>query len=174
MKNDIKKIIDNLSNNIITIDLKEEYKNLILKNNNINNIYELGDIDTDSNKSFSLFNRRLSIKDFKKYFKKKKINYAIGDLENIIKYQKTLIRDMISINKNKIYLYGNATTEQIKSLEIKIKRYTNNYNINKKGKDYLITIETNNIKSGIIKNKIYYLKDTFTDLSNFISDLLSS
>lgn len=170
MKNEITKIIKNLSNNIITLDLDPNYRELVLNNSKLENVYELG--GSGSSKGFNLFQKKVDVNKFRKFFKRKNISYFIGENNNIIKYKKTLIRDILISTKEKAFIYGDIKKNELKVLETIINRYTKDYKIKDYKQGYIIEINCKNIKKLFFKNKIFYLKDTVVEIKDFISDLL--
>ena len=165
----MKEIINNLFDNVVTLDLDLKYKNLILDNKKVLNVFELG--GSGSGKTLSFFKKTLEVNKYFKYFKKKNISFFIGNVENILKYKKTLVKDILTTTNNKVYILSNNKSNLL-SIEYIIKRYTLNYELKKIDRDYYLIIDCTNIKSSFLKNKIYYIKDLFSECFDFISNLL--
>lgn len=148
--------------------LKQE----IEKNNNINTCYLLDSTSNFNKKKLTIFNRgkTVNIKKIKRVFKKKRIDNVIANYQTIKPFLKTFIRDSVYINKNKLYIYG--AEEDYEDLIQRYKRYTSEIEV-KKEKDYfIIIIDNNNTTNNKIKDIIYWWKDTFTSIADFLTVIL--
>lgn len=162
-------IINGLSNNVVTLDLDNKYRDMVINNKNILNIFELG--GSGNGKSFSFFKKSLDVDKYNKYFKRKDINYFIGEVSNVLKYKKTLVKDILTTTCDKVYIYS-KNKNSLQVLEHIVKRYTKDYEIKKIDRDYILIISCKKVRSNFLINKLYYIKDMFTEFFDFISNIL--
>ena len=150
----------------------EKLKHEIEKNDAINTCYLLDSTSNFNKKKLKIFNRgkTINIKKIKKVFKKKRIDNIIANYQTIKPFLKTFVRDSVYINKNKLYIYG--TKEDYEDIIQRYKRYTDKIEI-KKEKDYfVIIIDNTNTSNKKIKDIIYWWKDTFTSIADFLTVIL--
>lgn len=164
-------IIKKMTGSLICFGIDDiKFANAIKENNNI--IYcDLLNSNYDSKDKKS--GKKKYIKNMRKKYKKKKINYMIIKIEKADNYLKKLIRDSVYINNQKIYIYGNDFNYDI---DLLIKKY-NRYNViiknNKYQNGYIIEIDVTNAKNNVIKDTIYYIYDSFIHMIDKIGDIMS-
>ena len=168
-------IIKNLKGNVLTIGIDDKLLNGFNKNKLVN-VYTLDKargIFSKSKKRKTEKGKTINIKKLKKYFNKKSLDYVICDWYEIEPYIKYVVRDIVYLNCNKLYIYGDKSMD-IDIITKRFKRYGSKLNI-KEFKDTIV-IEINNIesKTNFLKNKLYYCTDTLYNLVEFISNLLVS
>ena len=162
--------INNMSGNVLGLGLEDnEIIERILKNQNITT-FNLLDSFSKKNDTENI-NKQKKIKNLRKYFKKKRINTIIFNIDNIKESKTKLIYDTLYIGKNNIYIYSSNT--EIDEFINKYKRYTKKIEktICKDKTVYKIIIE--GVRNNIIKEKIYKLFDSIINTINIISDTLS-
>ena len=174
MFNYLADIAKKIQGNILTIGVDNKILEGFLKNKKVN-VYTLN----RSNIMFSKHNKikkdhrgkSINIKKLRRYFKKKSIDYLFINFEEIEDYLKYVVKDIIYINSNKLYLYCSKESD-IPLIEKRFKRY--NISISKKSYKEIILLEINNQKSknNWAKDKIYYLLDTIYNLVELISNIL--
>lgn len=150
----------------------EKMKQEIQDNDKINTCYLLDSTSGFNKKKMKIFSKgkTINIKKIKKVFKKKRIDNIISNYETIKPFLKTFVRDSVYINKNKLYIYG--TKEDYEDLIQKYKRYTDNIVV-KKEKDYfIIIIDNKDTTNNKIKDIIYWWKDTFSSIADFLTLIL--
>ena len=114
--------------------------------------------------------KSINIKKLHKYFKKGSINYIIVDYEQILKHYKYVFMDSIYLSKGKLYFY---MPKGIDSDYInKYKRYNSKINIKEYDNTKLVIIDNSKSKTSKLKNIVYLIGDTMTNLIDFISNIL--
>ena len=174
MDNYLEKQIKNMSGSLLGIGItSEKLKNTINNNNKITicNLLEENSKSTNK-KKFSILNkpRTINIKKIKKVFRKKRVDNIICNINTIKKFQKTFVRDSVYINKNKLYIFGDK--QELETIKEKYERYTNEVELKKENKDYILIINNENTKNNKIKDIGYWWKDTATSFLDFLTLLL--
>ena len=167
------KEIKNMEGSIIGFGLtSEKIKEEIQNNNKINTCYLLDSSSNFNKEKMKIFNKgkTINIKKIKKVFKKKRIDNIIANIETINPFLKTFIRDSVYINKNKLYIYG--TKENYEIIIERYKRYTNDIEIKKEKNKFLIIINNSKTQNNKIKDIIYWWKDTFSAIADFLTLIL--
>ena len=177
MFNRLEEIIKKLEGNVLVKKLDNKLLNKFEKNNKIN-LYSIY-----SNKSNGIFSRTkkketnkgktINIKKLRKYINKKSVDYLICNMEEIKDYYKYIIKDTIYLNNNKIYIYSSNELDK-EFLIKKYKRYNVEINTTEYENGYIITIDNKNGKNNYFKDKIYFIKDTFYNIAEFIGNILIS
>ena len=115
----------------------------------------------------------INIKKLRRTLNKKSTNYLICNFDCIKDYYKYVIKDTVYINNNIIYIYSNIKENK----DFLIERYSR-YNVKIEVTDYkdgfLLTIDNKNSKNSYFKDKLYFIKDTMYNLTDFISNILIS
>lgn len=171
-------IIKKLKGNIIGIGLDDKLLSGFTGNNLVNvytiekdkNISTLG----KSKKRKTNSGKTINIKKLYKYFKKDSVDYIICNVEEVNDYLKYFIKDSVYLNNKKIYLYGTKEIVDCDLLKKRYRRYKSNVEIKEFKDNILLIIDNSNSKSNWVLNKIYFIKDTFYNLAEFISDILIS
>lgn len=115
--------------------------------------------------------KKIHIRKIRRKFKKKKIDHVLCNMEEMFPYMKTFVKDSIYITRGKIYYYGNDL-DQMEMLKKRYGRYTVEWQMEKCGNTYLATIEVGSTKNHKFKEIFYYIKDTFTNGMDYMSDYL--
>lgn len=169
------KIIDNIHGKLVWIGLNEEY--LIKKIESNQNIVYCDLLDSinisngKNNKKSKKYN--LSIKDFRKYFKKKNIDYLISDIKDINKLLPRFIPDSIYICFKEICIYGD-TSYDYERIQKRYKRYTKDIKVEIYNNQFLIKINVGKTKNKFFKDKFYFIIDNIINFIDLISDLIVS
>lgn len=158
--------VGNLSDKI----LKEFLKNDFIEVNLLTN----DNIKLPVNTKFSNIKKKngksIKISKLKKYFKTKRPDYIICNVNDVKDYLKHFIKDSLYITNEKIYIY---TENNEIDLDVIFKRYRR-YNVDVvKGKKNIV-VDSSNYKSNIFKNIYYYIVDSFINLYDYISTILTS
>jgi len=114
----------------------------------------------------------LPIKDLRKHFGKKKIDYIICDFDHIKKYAKYFIKDSIYMAKNTIYMYASDIDDYL-LIEKRYGRYNINITGSQFGKQYLIKIVVGKTKNNLLKDAGYYILDNISNLGEYIGDIIA-
>lgn len=168
-------IIKNMHGNILTIGIDEKLLNGFNKKNNVN-VYTLDRAKGIFGKSKNRKDNKgktINIKRLKKYFYKKSLDYIVIDYSEIKDYIKYVIRDIVSISNNKVYIYFNKD-DDIELIIKRFKRYKASSNIKEFKDNFVVEIDSSNSKTNWLKNKIYYIPDTVYNIVDFISNVLIS
>lgn len=178
MYKNLLEIIKKLEGNIIGIGLDDKLLSGFTKNNLVN-VYT---IERDEKVSALCKNKKrktnsgktINIKKLYKYFKKDSVDYIICNIEEVNDYLKYFIKDSVYLNNKKIYLYGPKEKIDCDLLKKRYKRYKSNVEIKEFKDSVLLIIDNSNSKSNWVLDKIYFIKDTFYNLAEFISNILIS
>lgn len=169
---EIKKVIKNIKGKLIYIgNVKEEISKEIEYNKDIIYCDILGSTEgTGFGKKKK--GKSLNMKDFKKYYKKKRIDYMICDINDIKKHIPKFISTSIYICNNSICIYGNKEVYDLETICKKYKRYNTNIKITEYLNDYIIEINVSSAKNKFIMDKLYYIIDVLGMIADKISDLI--
>lgn len=167
----INEIISNLSGNMLGICLNDNMLNSINNNDKITSCDVLSKITRGKDDS-GRKQKNFDIKKLRKKFKKKRLNYIIGNIEHLEQYFKTFIYDSIYINKGEIYLYTSIKDYDYDKIERKYKRYHINVEREECIDGLIFKIEVKNTKSRKIKDRAFTLLDFLLDLVELIGDIL--
>ena len=118
--------------------------------------------------------KSVRIKKFRKLFKPKSIEYVIINLDDMLDYYKYMASNSIYICKKKIYVYGNSEYVTAKDVAKKFERYTKNVEKIQDGTEYTVIVDCTNTKFKFFKEKFYIVIDTFCNLGDMISCILTS
>lgn len=172
MKNELKIQIDHMDGKVLLIgNYDEEIQQLLLKKTAIVSCDQLIKKENSKNNfpSNGKKSKTLNIKNLRKKYKKKNLNYIIVNAEDIIPYKNRFIRDSIYITNKSIYLIGNDDV-----LLAMYKRYSKQIEKIECLDGMIIKIDVSKSKNNKIKDFLYFVKDNLIDLGNTISDFLIS
>lgn len=178
----MKRLLDDIKifeGNVTLVGVNDnKIKKNLSKNKNIN-IFELnrperGKIFSKKKKLKSSSGKKVSIKKFRKIFKKKSVEYLIIDLNNVFDYYKYMASNSIYICNKKIYIYGDSDYLTAKDVAKKFKRYTKNIECIQIDNEYLVIVDCKNTKYRYFKEKFYLAIDSFLNLGDMISYFLTS
>ena len=175
MFNHLLSIIKEIKGNVLTIGIDDKLLNGFNKNNSVN-VYTLNKYNnrfSKSKKRVSNKGKTINIKRLKKYFKKDSLDYIICDYDDVRDYLKYVVRDIVYINSNILYLYC-TSLDDVDLITKRFKRYGAVVDIKKYKQNYLLTIDNSNSKTNWILNKIFYLSDTAYNVVELISTILTS
>lgn len=178
----MKRLYDELKDikgNVLCICVSDNKIMKLLNKSNDVNLFEF-----NRNEKRKLFSKRkkvklnnekkVNIKKFRKIFKKKKIDYIIIDVNNIYDYFKYMASNSIYVCKKKIYLYGKSDFISADSVSKKFKRYNANVESIQIDDEYLVVANVKNSKYSRFKEIFYLFIDTFINLGDMITFLLTS
>ena len=145
----------------------------IEKNKKIDGLYEFSFSNKISKKmKYKLKRKRYNIKKIKKYFKKKSIDYFMGDITNLKKYFNTFIKNSINLNNNTIYLYGKNSDYDLNELIYRYKRYGIKVTVKNNEEYFVLEIIVLDIKTKFLKNCQYQVRDNMYNIGEYISQVL--
>ena len=175
MFNKLEEIIKKIEGNVLVIGLDSQLLDKFEKNNKIN-LYSIY-----SNKSDGVFSKSkkkqtnkgktINIKKLRKYINKKSVDYLIYNMEEIMQYYKYIIKDTIYLNNNIIYIYSSNKIDKEFIIQ-KYKRYNVKITSTNYKNGYIISINNKNGKNNYLKDKLYFIKDTFYDIAEAIGNVL--
>ena len=167
--NKIIDIIRKLEGNLLLIGVdKKEVINAVKNNDKLLHVDNLYSLDKNNNqRSKKGFSKEINVKNFKKHFKKNKVDTIICNFKDIKSFLKDFVKDSIHIANRKIY-YINYNNED---LEI-IKNKYNRYNLDIEVIDNIVIIDVFGVKNNYFKDKFYYILDYFLEFIDAISDLM--
>ncbi|MDD2435265.1 MAG: hypothetical protein PHO63_03325 [Bacilli bacterium] len=174
LEQELVKIVKKLKGNLITIDVSND-KTLeaIKKNKKLINVYEFtfGGRIYPKVKSIKGKNK-YHIKKMKKYFEKKSVNYFMCEINHLKKFFHVFIKDSIDLNNNTIYLYGEKNSYSIKELKYRYERYGCKVEIVENELGFILIIKTGENKTSKLQNFKYYVRDSFYNLGELITQIL--
>ena len=167
-------IINNLKGSLLGIGFEESsILDAIENNENIHTCY-LMTAKSIKSKKFSMTkhgrNKKINIKKIRKYFKKKSINTIICNYKTIQKFQKSFVPNSVYLNSEDLYIYG--TKEELTLLKEKYQRYTNEIQFISLEEDTILKINNQNTKTNFFKDSYYKIKDTASEVTELLTDLL--
>jgi len=173
----LEEIIKKVKGNVLVMGLDDKLLDKFEKNNKVN-LYCIY-----SSKSNGLFSKKkkketnkgksINIKKLRRYINKKSIDYLICNMEEIKDYYKYIIKDTIYLNNNIIYIYSSNEVDKDFIIS-KYKRYNVEISYTEYKNGYIITVDNKNGKNNYLKDKLYFIKDTFSNIADFIGNLLIS
>ena len=175
MKNELNKIIKDLSGNVLIIGYKEEDDILkqIDKNKNIKSLTHLSNDLKDKKGKRKLFgNKKISIKKMYKDLKKEKFDYILVELEVVKKYLDSFIYNSSKLTNNMIYFILDDDLYDYKELMYRYKRYNAETNYKEFNEEYIVSINLNNIKLKLYKRIIFRIRDIIYDILEFIASII--
>lgn len=180
----MKRIVEDVKKfrgNVLTICVEDnKIMSAIKGNRGIKNAFEL-----NRDEPSGLFKRRkkklklkkgkrVKITKFRKLFKKEKVDYLIIDLNNVLDYHKYIASNAIYTCKKKIYIYGESDYLDAKMVSSKYRRYkTKIEEIQNKNK-FIVIVDCSEAKYSRIKEMFYIFIDTFHNIGDWISLILTS
>lgn len=122
-------------------------------------------------KSFFTFDKQetVNLKKMKKSFKKKSIDNILCNYKYVKKYLKNFVPDSVSLTSKKILIYGDGNIDDIL---YRFKRLTKNVKVIEKNKQFLIVVDTKDIKNNKLRDLYYYILDSVSSILNFVADIL--
>lgn len=167
------KIINNINGKLVWIGLQDEYlMKKITNNSNIVYCDILNGIGAKG-KGKGSKGKEISIKEFRKYFKKKNIDCVISNAKDIDRLLPRFIPDSIYITSKTIYIYGSTNYDYEKIIK-RYKRYSKNIELEVLDDNFIIKIEVSKSKNHFFKDKLYFIIDNIFNLIDMISDLIVS
>lgn len=170
----LEKIIVNINGKVVCIGNLDEFLLKKLGQNTNITYCDLLNCNTNSSGKGKSKQKSLTMKDFKKFYKKKRINYLICDINEIKKHLPMFLQSSIYINKDKIYIYGSKNDYDVQKLQKKYKRYNVQINLTEKNDDFVLEVNTNNAKNKFFKDKIYFIIDNLEIFIDKIGDIIIS
>ena len=169
------KIINSITGKLVWIGLDDDFlMKKISANHNIVYCDILNGISPKGKgKAKGKKEKNLSIKDFRKYFKKKNIDCFIVNIKDIDKLLPRFIPDSIYITSKTIYIYGDKTYDYEKIMK-RYKRYSKDIKLEIYDDNFLIKIDVTKSKNHFFKDKLYFALDNIINLIDMISDLIVS
>jgi len=173
----LEEIIKKVKGNVLVMGLDDKLLDKFEKNNKVN-LYCI--YSSKSNGLFSKSKKKetnkgksINIKKLRRYINKKSIDYLICNMEEIKDYYKYIIKDTIYLNNNIIYIYSSNEVDKDFIIS-KYKRYNVEISYTEYKNGYIITVDNKNGKNNYLKDKLYFIKDTFSNIADFIGNLLIS
>lgn len=116
--------------------------------------------------------KTISIKKFRKVFKKKRIDNIICNIEDMEKYLKIFVKDSVYIGRGKIYYFGKIRKIDQAKLSDLYKRYKITYHEEKLKDGKIVEIGLKDAKTYRIKEILYRIHDVVVSAANLVSDYL--
>lgn len=178
MFKNLEEIIKNIKGNVLILELDNDLIDKFDKNNQVN-LFSIssglsnGRKKINSKKKFTNKGKNINIKKLRKYINKKSINVIICNMNLMFKYYKYFIKDSIYLSNNLIYIYANNDIDKDFIIK-KYKRYNVKIKVSDYKNGYILVIDNTNGKNNYLKDKIYFIRDTFYDLAELIGNVLIS
>lgn len=171
----LKTIINETAGKLLVIGLNDSSLLSQIKNNDEiitcdilnNNNYSKVNYENNSGKT-----KNINLKNIRKIFGHKKLNKIICDYQHVEGYLKTFIKDSIFITNDSVVIYGDLSSAACDSLVAKYRRYHVEAEIEKSGNYQMIIFKVGSNKTNIIKDRYYYICDSFKEIGEIISDIL--
>lgn len=166
--NKIDAITDKIKGSVIVIGLSDE--SIINKMNNNNSILEI-DLLNYRGKNFEGKGGKqqfLPFKSFRKRYKKKGVDYIIGDINEVKKNLVRFISDNVYINSKTTYLYGKNSDVNLVKLQRDYETYGAKVHIEYYKDNFFATIDNTKSKENIIT--FFYHK--ISDRVHYVMDIL--
>lgn len=113
---------------------------------------------------------RVTLKKLIKRFGKKSHTFSIANIQTIHSHKKTFVRDSINLTQKQIFLYVEEDYDE-SHLVAMYRRYTDVEVVNcKDGR--ILKIETDQVKTNYLLDKLYFFVDIIWDFFDLISDVL--
>ena len=174
MYNKLESIIKSISGNVLVVGLDNSLLEKFDKNNKVN-LYSIDKSNPNSTsngkKRHTNRGKTINIKRLRKYINKKSVDYLICNMDEMIGYYKYFIRDSIYLSDNIIYIYASNKIDKDFIIN-RYKRYKTEITSTDYKNGYLITIDNKNGNSNLISDTIYFIKDTFYNIAEFIGNIL--
>lgn len=116
----------------------------------------------------------INIRDLRKKWKWKKIDFMIAETETIFPYLKYFVKDSIYLSKTKIYLFGKPKEDILEKILSKYKRYKVDIQLDTCEDGIIVVIRNKETKKNKIKDSFYLIADTASEFMDRGSDILSS
>ena len=166
-------VINNFNNRVLCIGSLNEESLVALKNNQNIICCDLLNVNTSFGfKGKKGKSKTINMKDLKKHYKKKNLDYIIFNSIELKKYIPRFISTSIYTCCGKVYIMGSNDIYEIERIIKKYKRYKCSYSILYNKEKYLIEIDVSNSKNKFLFDKLYYIFDTLGLISDKISDLI--
>ena len=169
MNKELIKIISDIEGFVLAIGIDDKMANAVDKNDKIVKCDILNYFSKKEEKGKAKKQKTINIRNIRKIYKKKKVDYIVCNYTQIQKYLKTFVKDSIYINKTKLYYFGELDEELIIK---KYKRYNTKIEIKKYKNDSIIEIDNSKAKNNILKEFIYKIVDGFNNFVEVIGDIL--
>ena len=169
MNKELIKIISDIEGFVLAIGIDDKMANAVDKNDKIVKCDILNYFSKKKEKGKVKKQKTINIRNIRKIYKKKKVDYIVCNYTQIQKYLKTFVKDSIYINKTKLYYFGELDEELIIK---KYKRYNTKIEIKKYKNDSIIEIDNSKAKNNILKEFIYKIVDGFNNFVEVIGDIL--
>ncbi len=171
--------VDTLKGNVLCICVNDNKITKSLNKNKNVNFFEFSRSEKrklfSKRKKVKLNNeKKVNIKKFRKVFKKKKIDYIIIDVNNIYDYFKYMAANSIYVCSKKVYLYGKSDFITASSVAKKFERYKAKVECIQDNDEYLVIANVKKTKYSRGKEILYLIIDTFINLGDMITFLLTS
>lgn len=171
INDELKKIIANIDGKILCIGIYDE--NLLKSISKNNKIIDCDILTGKSNNNTGGKgkSKKINIKNIRKKFKN--VDYIIGNMEELIEFKKTFVKDSIYMNKNHLYLFfdKNISYQEISKMYNRYQVSINKINCQD---GIILDINTVEAKGNKIKDFYYLIYDTLIDIYNLIGEFLGS
>lgn len=174
----LEEIIKKIKGNILILELDNDLIDKFDKNNQVNLFSISSGLSGNtkkvhSKKKVTNKGKNINIKKLRKYINKKSIDVIICNMNLMYKYYKYFIKDSIYLSNNLIYIYADNNIDK-EFLIKKYKRYNVKIEVLDYKNSYILVIDSTKGKNNYLKDKIYFIKDTFYNMAEFIGNILVS
>lgn len=174
VKKELEKIIHSLEGNVLAIGMEDvSLLQTLEENHNITKCNLLNVISVNSKDKKKVRKKRnFHIKNLRKKFHKKKVDYIICNMKDVYPYMNTFIKDSVYINRKKLYFYGETKKYQLDNIVKKYKKYHAKVEQKLEENYFLIVVFNETSKTNKGKDLWFRICDFFQFLYDFIGDLL--
>lgn len=171
----IYKILKKIDGNVLAIGITDgKMLKLLEENNNITkcNLMNASASSHSRKEKKKRKQKNFNIRNMRKKFHKKKVDYIICNIEEVYPYMKTFIKDSVYINRRKLYFYGEIKRFDIDKIKRRYQKYGSKIEQTFEENYFLITISNEKSKTNKIKDFYFLIVDFLHFLYEMIGDLL--
>ncbi len=170
----IEQIIRSVEGNVLVIGLREESLIKVLEENDkISKCNMLNVISSKQEKDKKIIRRKnFNIKNLRKKFHKKKVDYIICNMDDIYPYMNTFVKDSVYINRKKLYFYGERKKFELEKIIRKYRKYHAKVEQKFEGDYVFVTISNEKSKTNKVKDLWFGICDFLKFLYDTIGDIL--
>ena len=174
MKKELLSKLKKMKGNLLVIGtFDEKVIKIIEENDNITICNSLQSNDGVGYEKTKRKGKKVNIKRIRRVFKKKAIDYIICDLNELNKYLHYFIKDSIYLCKKEVIFSGDINEDDLEVLTNRYNRYNVSLELKKDKTKFLLVIDVSKAKNNRFKDRLYFIKDSFSIFSNFMTDFLT-
>lgn len=171
IKTNLSSYIQNMKGNLLGIGIDDDLEEIIDQNQDISICDLLDDFNKEDEYGEGPKKKKILIDKLRRVFKKNRFHYIVAPISMLKKYLKTFVRDSIYINQHTIYLYADKDYDYTR-LQKMYHRYRATFQVIACRDGNIFEIDVKRAQDHPIKNKFYYMFDSFIETIDVIGDFL--